>query len=112
MDPLMGTIRPYRNMHRPSWRQCYDAAVLIFRTSLKRGKTHMKAILRGLGWGAVGLAAAVVAVAQAPGGAGQRGAAPAGGRGPARVALSVTSNAFADGGEVPMRHAGRGENKS
>ena len=75
-------------------------------------ETHMKAVLRGLGWGAVGMAAAVVAVAQAPGGAGQRGQAPAGGRGPARVGLSVTSPAWPDGGEVPMRNAGRGENKS
>ncbi len=41
--------------------------------------------------------------AQVPGG---RGAAPA------RVVLSVTSPAFPDGGEVPMRNAGRGENKS
>jgi Raf kinase inhibitor-like YbhB/YbcL family protein len=72
----------------------------------------MKSIIRALGLGIVGMAAAVVAVAQAPGGAGQRGAAPAGGRGPARPALSVTSTAWPDGGEVPMRHAGRGENKS
>ena len=51
----------------------------------------------------------VVAFAQAP-------AAPAaqGGRGPApaRTVLSVTSPAWPDGGEVPMRNAGRGENKS
>jgi len=72
----------------------------------------MKAVLRGLVWGIVGMAAAVVAVAQAPGGAGQRGQAPAAGRGPARVVLSVTSPAWPDGGEVPMRNAGRGENKS
>jgi Raf kinase inhibitor-like YbhB/YbcL family protein len=38
--------------------------------------------------------------------------APAAGRGPARPALSVTTSAFPDGGEVPMRNAGRGENKS
>ena len=49
----------------------------------------MKAVLRGLGWGIVGMGAAVVAVAQAPGGGGQRGQAPAAGRGPARVVLSV-----------------------
>jgi Raf kinase inhibitor-like YbhB/YbcL family protein len=59
-------------------------------------------------------------MAQTPpaGGAGQRGAAPAGGapgaargggRGPV---LSVTTTAFPDGGEVPMKHAGRGDNKS
>ena len=39
--------------------------------------------------------------------------APAGGKGgPPRPVLSVTSTAWSDGGEVPMRHAGRGENKS
>ena len=43
---------------------------------------------------------------QAPGAAG-RGAAP-----PARVVLSVTSNAWPDGGEIPMKYSGRGENKS
>jgi Raf kinase inhibitor-like YbhB/YbcL family protein len=73
-------------------------------------------------WLGVGVMALVVAVgsviggAQAPaqGGAGQQGGAQgAGGRGgPARVVLSVTSPSFPDGGEVPMRHAGRGENKS
>ena len=35
------------------------------------------------------------------------------GRGPApRLVLSVTSNAWPDGGEVPMHNAGRGDNKS
>src|SRR3984893_190712 len=40
--------------------------------------------------------------------------APAAGRGapPPRLVLSVTSPAWPDGGEVPMRNAGRGENKS
>ena len=37
---------------------------------------------------------------------------PAGGRGAPRVVLSVTSNAWPDGGEVPMHNAGRGDNKS
>jgi Raf kinase inhibitor-like YbhB/YbcL family protein len=32
--------------------------------------------------------------------------------GPPRPVLSVTSTAWPDGGEVPMRNAGRGENKS
>lgn len=31
---------------------------------------------------------------------------------PARTVLTVTSTAWPDGGEVPMRHAARGENKS
>src|SRR4051812_9647269 len=39
--------------------------------------------------------------------------APAGEKkGPPNPALSVTSSAWPDGGEVPMRNAGRGENKS
>lgn len=62
-----------------------------------------------------------MAVAQAPaggqGGGGQRGAGGGpgggGGRGGARgPVLSVTSTAWPDGGEVPMKHAFRGENKS
>ena len=61
-------------------------------------------------------AAAVVfsvvgAFAQAPAGqapaAAGRGAAP-----PARVVLSITSNAWPDGGEIPMKYSSRGENKS
>ncbi len=51
------------------------------------------------------LAAAAISFAQAP--AGGRGAAPA-----PRPVLWVTTSAFADGGEVPMHNAGRGENKS
>src|SRR5579871_5181892 len=34
------------------------------------------------------------------------------GRGAPRLVLSVTSNAWPDGGEVPMHNAGRGDNKS
>jgi Raf kinase inhibitor-like YbhB/YbcL family protein len=45
------------------------------------------------------------ATGQAPGAQG-RGAAPA------RVVLSVTSNAWPDGGEIPMKYSSRGENKS
>jgi phosphatidylethanolamine-binding protein (PEBP) family uncharacterized protein len=33
-------------------------------------------------------------------------------KGPPAPALSVSSSAWPDGGEIPMRHAGRGENKS
>jgi Raf kinase inhibitor-like YbhB/YbcL family protein len=54
-------------------------------------------------------------VAQTPPAGGAAGAQAGGGRGPAgppRPVLSVTSTGFPDGGEVPMRHAGRGENKS
>ncbi len=59
-------------------------------------------------------AAALIAgslLAQAPAGG------PGGGKGGApkaapRPVLSVTSTAFPDGGEVPMKFAGRGENKS
>ena len=42
----------------------------------------------------------------------QGGAAPAGRGAAPRLVLSVTSSGWADGGEVPMRHAGRGENLS
>jgi Raf kinase inhibitor-like YbhB/YbcL family protein len=40
--------------------------------------------------------------------------APAAGRGaaPARTVLSVTSNAWPDGGEIPMKYSSRGDNKS
>ena len=59
-------------------------------------------------------AAICVGMAQAPAAGGQRGAAPAaggrgGGRGPV---LSVSSTAWPDGGEVPMKYARGGENKS
>ena len=74
------------------------------------------------GWVSAIIVAAAICVgmaqAQPPtgGAAGQRGGgAPgaAGGRGgPPRPVLSVTSTAWPDGGEVPMRNAGRGENKS
>jgi Raf kinase inhibitor-like YbhB/YbcL family protein len=55
---------------------------------------------------AVGLGIAT-ASAQAP-------QAPAAGRGaaPQRIVLSVTSNAWPDGGEIPMKYSSRGENKS
>jgi Raf kinase inhibitor-like YbhB/YbcL family protein len=51
------------------------------------------------------LAVSAIAIAQAPPG-------PARGRGPARPVLSVSSPAWQDGSEVPMKNAGRGENKS
>ncbi|MEI9813634.1 MAG: YbhB/YbcL family Raf kinase inhibitor-like protein [Acidobacteriota bacterium] len=54
------------------------------------------------------LTSAVLILAQPPQG---KGPGP-GGKGPARVVLSVTSPSFPDGGEVPMKNAGRGENKS
>jgi Raf kinase inhibitor-like YbhB/YbcL family protein len=58
--------------------------------------------------------AAVPAFAQTPAaGAGQAATPPAAGRGgPPRPVLSVTSPAWPDGGEIPMRNGGRGENKS
>jgi Raf kinase inhibitor-like YbhB/YbcL family protein len=51
----------------------------------------------------------------APGGApggGRQGGGGGGGRGARGPAFTVTSTAWPDGGEVPMKHAGRGENKS
>ena len=59
--------------------------------------------------------------AQAPQGGGAAGGGRGGagggggqgrGRGPAGPALNVTSSAWPDGGEVPMKHAGRGGNMS
>ncbi len=57
-----------------------------------------------------------IMVAQAPPGGGKGGpggpGGKGGGRGPAGPAFTVTSSAWPDGGEVPMHHAGRGDNKS
>lgn len=44
--------------------------------------------------------------------AGGPGGAKGGAKGAPRPVLSVTSNAFPDGGEVPAKFSGRGENKS
>lgn len=43
-----------------------------------------------------------------PGGGPQRG----GGRGGLGPVFNVTTNAWPDGGEIPMKHAGRGDNRS
>jgi Raf kinase inhibitor-like YbhB/YbcL family protein len=66
------------------------------------------------------MAFGVLLSAQAPGGGGGQGKGPGGpggpgggGRGgPRGPALSVTSNAFPDGGVIPMHNAGVGDNKS
>lgn len=75
----------------------------------------------GLGILVTSVAVGMAQAPAAPAGGAQRGAgAPAGGapgggqargggRGPT---LSVSSPSFPDGGEIPMRHGGRGENKS
>ncbi len=55
---------------------------------------------------AAGVASAAMVMAQGPGGP------KGGGKGAPRPVLSVTSNAWPDGGEVPMKYSGRGENKS
>jgi len=52
------------------------------------------------------LSSAVAAIAQNP------PAAPPKKGGAPRLVLWVTSTSFADGAEIPMRHAARGENKS
>jgi Raf kinase inhibitor-like YbhB/YbcL family protein len=71
----------------------------------------IKTMQRGVLAAVVVGASTLVLNGQAP--ATQGGPAPAGGRGGApRLVLSVTSPAWPDGGEVPMRNAGRGENKS
>src|SRR5689334_3127902 len=54
-------------------------------------------------WAIAVMASGAMVMAQPPGG---------GKGGPPRPVLSVTSSAWPDGGEVPMRNAGRGENKS
>jgi len=64
----------------------------------------MKTIQRVLLAATITLASCTVLLAQGPGAAKAK-AAP-------RPVLSVTSPAWPDGGEVPMRNAGRGENKS
>jgi hypothetical protein len=53
-----------------------------------------------------------IVMAQAPGGAKGGGGGKGGGKGPAGPVFSVTSNAWTDGGEVPMKHSFYGENKS
>jgi hypothetical protein len=40
----------------------------------------------------------------------QKGAEKGGAKAPPRPVLWVTTSAFPDGGEVPMKHAARGEN--
>src|ERR1700728_2064828 len=64
----------------------------------------MKPLQRSLLWAIIVISSCAVALAQAS--AGQKGAAPP------RPVLSVTSPAWPDGAEVPMRNAFRGENKS
>jgi Raf kinase inhibitor-like YbhB/YbcL family protein len=66
--------------------------------NLRRRKTRMKIVLS-----AIIAMSSTVLLAQAP---------PAGKGGPRGPVLSVTSSAWADGGEVPMANAGRGGNKS
>jgi Raf kinase inhibitor-like YbhB/YbcL family protein len=64
----------------------------------------MKIIRQSLLGAALALAAAAMVMAQGGGGKGKGG--------PPRPVLSVSSPAWADGGEVPMQNAGRGGNKS
>jgi len=65
---------------------------------------RMNAIQRSLLLALVAISSSALVLAQAPPG-GRGNAAP-------RLVFSVTSPAWPDGGEVPMRNAGRGENKS
>jgi Raf kinase inhibitor-like YbhB/YbcL family protein len=68
---------------------------------------RMKVMQQSLLSAIIVMSSSTMAIAQAPAGA-------PGGRGPAapRLAFSVSSPAWADGGEVPMTNAGRGGNKS
>jgi Raf kinase inhibitor-like YbhB/YbcL family protein len=70
----------------------------------------MNLVRRGTVSVAVIGAAVAVAIAQAPQGSRQRSAREAGGA--SRTVLSVTSPAWPDGGEIPVKHAYRGGNKS
>src|SRR6516225_4162472 len=94
-------------------------AVHFHGTFLTSGGEFMKVkILRSLV--IVMLVVLVVAIgvsAQAPAAGGQgagqgRGAGAGSGRGQRGPALTVTSSAWPDGGEVPMKYAGRGGNMS
>jgi len=71
---------------------------------------HTKTILRA---SVLTLASCALVLAQPPAGAGGpgRGQGQGRGRGPAGPVLSVTSTAFPDGGEVPMKYSFYGENK-
>src|SRR3978361_2048118 len=77
----------------------------------------MKIIQRGLLSAIFVVSAAALMMAQPPaGGPGGGKGAPGGGKGggkggPPRIVFTVTSPSFPDGGEVPMKHAGVGENK-
>ena len=66
----------------------------------------MKSVQRGLLSAIIVLASGAMVMAQAPGGA------KGGPKGPPRPVFSVTTTAWPDGGEVPMKYAGRGENMS
>ncbi len=67
----------------------------------------MKIMQRALFSAIAVLSSGVILTAQPPAGAAGKGGPP-----PPRLVLSVTTTAWPDGGEVPMRNAGRGENKS
>ena len=103
--------------------ECHLTATLAVTLSVNVSRSQivragMHTTFRHLFASAVALAFLVsTAFAQAPaaGQASPAGQAPgAQGRGaaPARIVLSVTSNAWPDGGEIPMKFSSRGENKS
>src|ERR1700722_460318 len=86
-----------------------------------RRKMRMKILQRSLLSAIVAVSSCAMVMAQGPPPGGPAGAkgpggpgGPGGGRGrvPARPALSVTTTAFPDGGEIPMHNAGVGDNKS
>jgi Raf kinase inhibitor-like YbhB/YbcL family protein len=72
----------------------------------------MNYMKQGILGGALVLSVGLALMAQPPAGGGAGKGGGGGAKGPARPALSVSSSAWPDGGEVPMKHAGRGENKS
>jgi Raf kinase inhibitor-like YbhB/YbcL family protein len=84
----------------------------------REGIMQMKSIERALLLGIIVLSFSAAAIAQAPpagapaAGASPGGAPPAGRRGPPRPAFWVSSTAWEDGGVIPLKNAGRGDNKS
>ena len=66
----------------------------------------MKTMQRGLLSAIIVLSSGAIVMAQGPGGA------KGGPKGPPRPVFSVTTTAWPDGGEVPLKHAFRGENMS
>ena len=71
----------------------------------------MKTMQRGLLSAIIVLSSGAMVMAQGPGG-GKGSGAKGAPKGPPRPVFSVTTTAWPDGGEVPLKYAFRGENMS